>query len=134
VIDFRAKVQVLATDTEKYAQYEGKIFETTVGRLIFNSVLPSDHDFINDVIVQKTLFRVIIDIIDARGPEAVPPIVDKLKKLGLKYATVSGTTWGIDEVSVPKEKEAIIAKARKRSVPSSMLTMRVLSHAMSAVV
>jgi DNA-directed RNA polymerase subunit beta' len=112
VIDFRAKVNVLATETEKYAQYEGKIFETTVGRLIFNSVLPSDHDFINDVIVQKTLFTVIIDIIDARGPEAVPPIVDKLKKLGLKYATLSGTTWGIDEVQVPKEKPAILEKAR----------------------
>jgi DNA-directed RNA polymerase subunit beta' len=112
VIDFRAMVKVLATDTQKYAQYEGKIFETTVGRLIFNSVLPSDHDFINDIIVQKTIFTVIIDIIDARGPEAVPPIVDKLKKLGLKYATVSGTTWGIDEVSVPKEKPAIIEKAR----------------------
>ncbi|OGG65689.1 DNA-directed RNA polymerase subunit beta', partial [Candidatus Kaiserbacteria bacterium RIFCSPHIGHO2_12_45_16] len=112
VIDFRAKVHVLATETEKYAQYEGKIFETTVGRLIFNSVLPSDHDFINDIIVQRTLFAVIIDIIDARGPEAVPPIVDKLKKLGLKYATLSGTTWGIDEVQVPKEKPAIIEKAR----------------------
>ncbi len=112
VIDFRAKVHVLATETEKYQQYEGKIFETTVGRLIFNSVLPSDHDFINDVIVQKTLFTVIIDIIDARGPEAVPPIVDKLKKLGLKYATLSGTTWGIDEVSVPKQKGAILEKAR----------------------
>src|SRR3989344_3356511 len=69
VIDFRAKVHVLATETEKYAQYEGKIFETTVGRLIFNSVLPSDHDFINDIIVQRTLFAVIIDIIDARGEE-----------------------------------------------------------------
>ncbi len=112
VIDFRAKVHVLSTETEKYKQYEGKIFETTVGRLIFNSVLPSDHDFINDVIVQKTLFTVIIDIIDARGPEAVPPIVDKLKKLGLKYATLSGTTWGIDEVSVPKQKGAILEKAR----------------------
>ncbi len=112
VIDFRAKVNVLSTDTPKYAQYEGKIFETTVGRLVFNSVLPSDHDFINDVIVQKTIFSVIIDIIDARGPEAVPPIVDKLKKLGLKYATVSGTTWGIDEVQVPKEKPAILEKAR----------------------
>ncbi len=112
VIDFRAMVNVLATDTEKYQQFEGKIFKTTVGRLIFNSVLPSDHDFINDVIVQKTLFTVIIDIIDARGPEAVPPIVDKLKKLGLKYATKSGTTWGIDEVSVPKQKTAIIEKAR----------------------
>ncbi len=112
VIDFRAKVHVLATDTPKYMQYEGKIFETSVGRLIFNSVLPSDHMFINDIVVQRTLFAVIIDIIDSRGPEAVPPIVDRLKKIGLKYATMSGTTWGIDEVSVPKEKTAIIAKCR----------------------
>jgi len=112
VIDFRAKVHVLSTDTPKYAQYEGKVFETSVGRLIFNSVLPSDHMFINDIIVQKTLFTVIIDIIDSRGPEAVPPIVDRLKKLGLRYATVSGTTWGIDEVSVPKQKGAILDKSR----------------------
>ncbi len=112
VIDFRAKVHVLSTDTPKYQQFEGKIFETSVGRLIFNSVLPSDHMFINDVIVQRTLFTVIIDIIDSRGPEAVPAIVDRLKKLGLKYATMSGTTWGIDEVSVPKQKPAIIEKSR----------------------
>jgi DNA-directed RNA polymerase subunit beta' len=112
VIDFRAMVKVLATDTEKYQQFNGQIFETTVGRLLFNSVLPSDHLFINDVIVQKTLFQIIIDIIDDRGAEAVPAIVDKLKKFGFKYATASGTTWGIDEVVVPKEKTAIVAKSR----------------------
>jgi DNA-directed RNA polymerase subunit beta' len=112
VIDFRAKVKVLATDTEKYQQFDGQIFETTVGRLLFNSVLPSDHLFINDVVVQKTLFQIIIDVIDDRGTEAVPPIVDKLKKFGFKYATMSGTTWGIDEVVVPKQKPAIIAQGR----------------------
>ncbi len=113
VIDFRAKVKVLATDTPKYAQFDNKIFETTVGRLLFNSVLPSDHKFINDVIVQRTLFQIIIDIIDDRGAQAVPAIVDKLKKFGFKYATKSGVTWGIDEVVVPKEKGAIIAAARE---------------------
>lgn len=112
LIDFRAKIKVLATDTPKYKQFEGKLFETTVGRLLFNSVLPSDHLFINDVVVQKTLFNIIIDIIDDRGADAVPAIVDKLKKFGFKYATVSGTTWGIDDVVVPKEKEAILNKAR----------------------
>ena len=112
VIDFRAKVHVMATDTPKYKQFEGQIFETTVGRLLFNSVLPSDHPFINDVIVQKTLFQIIIDVIDDRGTEAVPPIVDRLKKFGFKYATMSGTTWGIDEVVVPKQKPAIIANGR----------------------
>ena len=112
VIDFRAKVKVLATDTEKYQQFEGKVFETTVGRLLFNSVLPSDHAFINDTVVQKTLFNIIIDIIDDRGSEAVPPIVDKLKKFGFKYATLSGTTWGIDEVIVPEKKHEILDIAR----------------------
>ena len=112
VIDFRAMVKVYATDTPKYRQFNGQIFETTVGRLLFNSVLPSDHAFINDVIVQKTLFQIIIDIIDDRGTDAVPAIVDKLKKFGFKYATVSGTTWGIDEVVVPKQKAAIVEKAR----------------------
>ncbi len=116
IIDFRAKIKVLATDTEKYKQYEGKIFETTVGRLIFNSVLPSDHDFINEVVVQRILFTVIIDIIDSRGPEAVPAIVDKLKRIGLRYATKSGVTWGIDEVSVPEEKTAILEKSREEEV------------------
>jgi DNA-directed RNA polymerase subunit beta' len=113
VIDFRAKVNVLATDTPKYAQYEKQIFETSVGRLLFNSVLPSDHPFINDVVVQKTLFQIIIDIIDDRGAQAVPPIVDKLKRFGFKYATVSGTTWGIDEVVVPEQKPVIVEAARE---------------------
>lgn len=112
LIDFRAKIKVLATDTPKYRQFDNQLFETSVGRLLFNSVLPSDHTFINDVVVQKTLFNIIIDIIDDRGADAVPAIVDKLKKFGFKYATMSGTTWGIDEVVVPTEKPAIIEKAR----------------------
>jgi DNA-directed RNA polymerase subunit beta' len=113
LIDFRAKVKVLATDTPKYKIFNCQVFETSVGRLLFNSVLPSDHDFVNEVVNQKMLFKVIVDIIDDRGPEAVPPIVDRLKKLGFKYATMSGTTWGIDEVVVPKQKTEIIERSRE---------------------
>jgi DNA-directed RNA polymerase subunit beta' len=112
VIDIRAKVKVLATDTSKYKQYEGKIFETTVGRLLFNSVLPSDHPFINDVITQRTLFGIIVELIDEQGIGAVPKIVDRMKRFGFEYATKSGTTWGIDDVVVPEEKKGIIEKAR----------------------
>jgi DNA-directed RNA polymerase subunit beta' len=112
VIDIRAKVKVLATDTPKYAQYENAIFETSVGRLLFNSVLPSDHPFINDVITQRTLFGIIIEIIDEQGIGAVPKIVDRMKRFGFEYATKSGTTWGIDDVVVPEKKKGIIEKAR----------------------
>jgi DNA-directed RNA polymerase subunit beta' len=113
IVDFRAKIKVLATDTAKYKQFDGKLFETTVGRLLFNSVLPSDHAFLNQVVTQRDLFAVVLDLIDDQGISVVPGVVNKIKKFGFKYATVSGTTWGIDEVIVPKEKPAIIAKARE---------------------
>ena len=112
VVDLRAKVKVLATDTPKYAQYEGGIFETTVGRLLFNAVLPSDHMFVNKQLGQRELFQIIIDLIDEQGTEIVPKMVDKIKKNGFKFATKSGVTWGIDEVVVPVEKPAIVASAR----------------------
>ena len=113
LVDFRAKIKVLATDTPKYSQFEGQLFETSVGRLLFNSVLPSDHRYINDVVSQRDLFAVVLDLIDDQGADIVPSVVNKIKKFGFKYATVSGTTWGIDEVIIPEEKEAIIAAARE---------------------
>jgi len=113
IVDFRAKIKVLATDTPKYAQFEGKLFETSVGRLLFNSVLPADHAFLNQVVTQRDLFAVVLDLIDDQGIDIVPSVVNKIKKFGFKYATISGTTWGIDEVIVPKEKTEIIAKARE---------------------
>jgi len=112
VVDLRAKVQVLSTETEKYTAYNGQIFETSVGRLLFNSVLPSVHPFINDVITQRTLFNIVVEIIDEKGIDAVPPIVDRMKRFGFEYATKSGTTWGIDDVVVPEKKKGIIEKAR----------------------
>ena len=112
LVDFRAKIKVLATDTAKYAQYDGQVFETTVGRLLFNSVLPSDHTYINDVVSGRDIFTVVLDLIDDQGVDVVPDVVNKNKKFGFKYATVSGTTWGLDDVVIPKEKDAIIAKAR----------------------
>ncbi|MEX0930733.1 MAG: DNA-directed RNA polymerase subunit beta', partial [Candidatus Paceibacterota bacterium] len=112
IVDFRAMIKVLATDTPKYAQYEGKLFETTVGRLLFNSVLPSDHAYVNNVVSQRDLFGVVVELIDDYGVEIVPNVVNKIKKIGFKYATVSGITWGIDDVKVPKEKTAILNTAR----------------------
>lgn len=116
VIDFRAKVKVLATDTEKYAQFEGQVFETSVGRLLFNAVLPSDHKFVNEQLGQRELFQIIIDLIDEQGTEIVPLMVDKIKRNGFKYATKSGVTWGIDEVVVPEKKAEIVEAARAKEL------------------
>ncbi len=113
IISLRAQVKVLATDSLKYKKYEGKIFETTVGRLLFNSILPSDFPFVNEEMHQDRLFGLLDDLIGHVGVDATPAYLDKIKSFGFKYSTVSGTTWGIDNVSISPEKPKIIAAGKK---------------------
>lgn len=114
-VDLRAKIKVAATDTEKYrhASPEGaNFFETSVGRLLFNSALPDDFAFINREVGKKDLGQIVSMLIARYGREALPPILDKIKDFGFKYATVSGVSWGMDDLKVPEEKKGIIAEAR----------------------
>ena len=114
-VDFRAQIKILGTDTPKYREYDGKIFETSVGRLLFNSVLPSDYPFINSQIERHKMSAIVEDLIEKYGIEKIPAILDKIKSFGFKYATYSGITWGIDDVTVPKEKQSIIEAAKAKS-------------------
>ena len=114
-VSFRAKIKVLPTDKPKYAQFNGEVFETSVGRLLFNSALPSDYPFINKEIERKTMSAIVDDLIDRYGIAGLPPIIDKIKAFGFKYVTYSGITWGIDDIKVPKGKANVIAKAKTAS-------------------
>ncbi|MFZ2500458.1 MAG: DNA-directed RNA polymerase subunit beta' [Minisyncoccia bacterium] len=111
-IDRRALIKVLpVVGKEKYAAFDGHPFETTVGRLLFNTVLPADYPFINETITKKVLARIVTDCIARYGLDAVPAIANKVKRFGFDYATHSGVSWAIDDVSVPKEKGRIIDAA-----------------------
>ncbi len=112
---FRAKIKVLPNDEVKYAPFEGKLFETTVGRLLFNAILPHDYPFINKEIDRKKLSAIIDDLITSHGINKIPGILDGIKKFGFKYATYSGTTWGIDDVVIPEGKADVISKAKTQS-------------------
>ncbi len=115
IVDLRAKIHVLpVAGKEKYAQFNNQIFETTVGRLLFNTVLPADYPYINDAITNKVLGSIMSDCIVKYGLDAIPGIVNKIKKFGFEYATKSGVSWSLDDVSVPEGKEAIIEAARKK--------------------
>jgi len=115
VVGFRANIKVLPTDSPKYAQFEGAPFETSVGRLLFNSVLPKDFPYINREIDKKELGSIVNELIEVYGFEKTPAILDKIKNFGYKYVTKSGITWALDEVNVPKEKKGIIASAREKT-------------------
>lgn len=112
-VDLRAKIKVMPLDNAKYKKFEGKLFETTVGRILFNNVLPEDYPFINEEIGRKSLAQIVDDMIIIRGADNVAPILDKIKNFGFGYATISGTTWGIDDIMVPDSKKDIVAQGKK---------------------
>jgi len=113
VVDLRAKVHVMPTATERYKQFDGKIFETTVGRLLFNGILPPDYPFLNHEMSRKKMSELVDNLIERYGIENIPPIMDKIKSFGFRYATVSGVTWGLGDVKIPEGKKAIVEKGRK---------------------
>jgi DNA-directed RNA polymerase beta' subunit len=114
-VGFQAKIKVMPSEKEKYAQFGGQLFETTVGRLLFNTVFPSDYPFINAAIDKKGLSKLVDDLISRYGLEKVPEILDRIKTFGFRYVTQSGITWSLDDIRVPKEKDAIIEAAQKKS-------------------
>lgn len=114
-VSYRAKIKVLApTDNPKFAELAGTIFETTAGRLLFNSILPADYPYINSEIDKKKLPSLAEDFINRYGIESIPTIVDNVKSFGFHYATRSGVTWGIDEVVVPPQKTEVVNRAKAK--------------------
>lgn len=113
IISLHAKINVLATDSQKYRKFEGKIFQTTVGKLLFNSIFPNDFPYISDEMSQKRISSLVDELIMQYGVDKTPELLDKIKQFGFKYSTVSGTTWGLDNVKVPEEKPIIVANAKK---------------------
>jgi DNA-directed RNA polymerase subunit beta' len=112
-IDMRAKVKVLPSDSKKYTQFDGKLFETTVGRLLFNSVLPTDFPYINEEITNKRMQSLVQELVAHYSLDGIPAILDKIKAFGFRYATYAGITWSISDVVVPSVKNELVEKGRE---------------------
>jgi len=114
-IDLRAKINVLPGDSKKYEHFGGTIFETTVGRLLFNSVLPSDFPFVNEEITNKRMGALVQNLVTHYKLDGIPKILDKIKAFGFRYATYAGITWSLSDVVVPKIKEELVKKGREQA-------------------
>ncbi|MSR87849.1 MAG: DNA-directed RNA polymerase subunit beta' [Candidatus Zambryskibacteria bacterium] len=112
IVDPRAKILVMPSDTARYKQFEGKVFETSVGRLLFNHVLPVEYPFINKEVGRKKMSELIDDMLEKYGVDGTPAIIDRIKSFGFKYATYSGITWSLGDVRIPQGKDALIDKGR----------------------
>ena len=81
---------------------------TTLGRVLFNELLPTDYPFVNDALPKKRQAAIINDLAERYSMTEVAQVLDRLKDAGFYWATRSGVTIAIDDVVVPPNKQAIL--------------------------
>ncbi|MEO8397226.1 MAG: DNA-directed RNA polymerase subunit beta', partial [Chloroflexota bacterium] len=84
---------------------------TTVGRAIFNRILPDELRFQQQTMDKKRLQTLVSDSYQKLGSDVTTDIVDAIKDLGFLYATVSGTTIAVTDLTIPEERGGILAEA-----------------------
>ena len=88
--------------------------ETTVGRVLFNASLPRPLQFVNDVMDKKKLNDFVGVCYDLMGSDVTAEVVDEIKHLGFTYATVSGMTIAVSDITVPPSKQAVLDDTSQR--------------------
>src|SRR5947199_4518475 len=82
--------------------------ETTLGRVLFNDLLPADYPFINEPMPKKRQAAIVNDLAERYSMTEVAQTLDRLKDAGFYWATRSGVTLAIDDVVVPPNKQDIL--------------------------
>jgi DNA-directed RNA polymerase subunit beta' len=91
---------------------KSQIIETTVGRVLFNEVLPEGYGFVNDTLDKKRIGAVINDCYKRFGQNTTVILLDRLKEFGFHAATSAGISISIADLTSPKEKEKHIKEAK----------------------
>ncbi|MFH0947673.1 MAG: DNA-directed RNA polymerase subunit beta' [Elusimicrobiota bacterium] len=85
---------------------------TTVGRVIFNSIIPSELGFTNKSVGKKDVANIVEASFKKLGNDKTVILLDEIKKMGFRYATLSGLSISIDDLIVPNEKSKMINETR----------------------
>lgn len=104
-IDVRQRIQV---------RIDKEIVETTVGRLLFNEVLPENFDFINESVTSSVIKALFVKAYATVSRERVVQLVDDVKDLGFLGGTISGISFGIFDAKVYPEKTKVLEEADKK--------------------
>ncbi|MFO7819376.1 MAG: DNA-directed RNA polymerase subunit beta' [Halanaerobacter sp.] len=97
----------------KYRQENGDWVNTSVGRIIFNSILPDEFELYNEVVDKDKLGEIITRCHKELGPNRTAETLNDVKNLTFDYATKSGITIGVTDVAIPDEKEDILEESEE---------------------
>jgi len=117
-VSIHAKVKVCLSPDKRIVDEsgtkQGGVTETTPGRCLFNDVLDEKMPFYNMLMDKQKLGVVIQNCFEIAGSAATIDLLDSIKELGFKQATLAGLSFGIVDLRVPEEKQNIIDKTQKR--------------------
>jgi len=91
-------------------RHERKLVETTVGRIIFNNLLPDGVPFFNQIMDKSNLSGVIAKCYKLKGHQEIVSLLDRLKTIGFEEATLAGISIAVDDLQIPKKKKEFLAK------------------------
>ena len=97
-------------------RWNGEVLETTVGRALFNETLPSQLRFMNQEMNKRELTRLVSQCYYLLGNSETVKLLDALKDLGFRYATLAGISIGVDDLHIPPSKQEIIGEATREVV------------------
>jgi len=110
VIDLHAWIKVRIPVEENGVKVE-QLLETTVGRVLFNQIVPEEYGFINQLLTKKSLRDIIGDLLKKTGTAKAARFLDDIKALGFTMAFKGCLSFNLGDVLVPKLKEELINKA-----------------------
>ncbi|MBT7575107.1 MAG: DNA-directed RNA polymerase subunit beta', partial [Flavobacteriaceae bacterium] len=110
-VDLNAMIKIRAKDFDESGELVFKIIETTVGRVLFNQVVPDKSGFINEVLTKKSLRDIIGNILKLTSVPETAEFLDKIKSMGFSFAFEGGLSFSLGDIMIPPEKHEMIAKA-----------------------
>ncbi len=110
-VDMHAWIKVKANVRDK-GEITNKLISSTVGRVLFNEVVPRAMGFVNEALTKKSLRDIIMEVLKVTGIARTAQFLDDIKNLGFSHAFKGGLSFNLADVKVPKEKEILVKKAQ----------------------
>ncbi|MBE0662854.1 MAG: DNA-directed RNA polymerase subunit beta' [Bacteroidales bacterium] len=110
IVDLHAYIKV-RIEVPENGTYVQKIIETTVGRVLFNQVVPKEYGYINQLLTKKALRDIIGDILKKTGNAKAAKFLDDIKDMGFTMAFKGGLSFNLGDVIVPEVKTKLIEEA-----------------------
>ncbi len=113
-VELNAKIKVRTKDLNEKGESVNKIIDTTVGRVLFNEVVPEEAGYINEVLTKRSLRDIIGNILKVTDVPTIGKFLDNIKNMGYKFAFQGGLSFSLGDIIIPEEKQGMIDEANKQ--------------------